>query len=360
MKKIKILLIIINLLLTGCYNYRELNDLGITTAIGIERKNDEFTLYTEVLNTTKNDEKDNTAKFAIFESHGKTIQEALRNTILSSSKRLYANHMQILIIDEETAKNGIGDIIDLFFRDPESRKQFYVFISKTNIKDIFNIETPLDKVNSNSIFERVKANNNYLGNSLSITFSDMISKYVNPYIEITLPTLMIKDSNILISDTAIFKDDQLKGYISNDETILFNLITNNINDTILTALDNNKYISIEINNSETKYKVKDEINIDISLSGNIAEVDSSLNLTNPNSIKYIEKLFEKDLSTRISNFIEKTKSYNIDILGLKDLIYKKNNKNFSDNINIKNIKINNTINVKLKYKGNGAYELNEK
>ena len=40
MKKIIILSIILLPLLTGCYNYRELNNLSIVTAISIEKNND--------------------------------------------------------------------------------------------------------------------------------------------------------------------------------------------------------------------------------------------------------------------------------------------------------------------------------
>jgi len=41
MKKIKYLILLLPLL-SGCYNYRELNELGITTAISIDYKDDNF------------------------------------------------------------------------------------------------------------------------------------------------------------------------------------------------------------------------------------------------------------------------------------------------------------------------------
>ena len=83
MKYIKLILIIIILIpLTGCYNYRELNDLGITTAIGISKKNDEFNLVIEVLKTDDKSEESKMPKYVLYESKGKTIQEAVRKAIL--------------------------------------------------------------------------------------------------------------------------------------------------------------------------------------------------------------------------------------------------------------------------------------
>ena len=49
MKKI-ILLILPLLLLTGCYNYRELNELAIATAVEVDKIDNEFHLLVQVAN----------------------------------------------------------------------------------------------------------------------------------------------------------------------------------------------------------------------------------------------------------------------------------------------------------------------
>ena len=50
----KILLILSILLLTGCSsNYRELNELGITTAVSIDYKDNNFYVIAEVINPIK-------------------------------------------------------------------------------------------------------------------------------------------------------------------------------------------------------------------------------------------------------------------------------------------------------------------
>ena len=54
MKKIKIFLFLVAaLLLTGCGNYRELNDLAITTGIAFDIKDDQYIVSYMIANSNK-------------------------------------------------------------------------------------------------------------------------------------------------------------------------------------------------------------------------------------------------------------------------------------------------------------------
>ena len=371
MKYLKLVLVIILLIpITGCYNYRELDDLGITTAIGVTKENNEYKLIIEVLRTEGESDEATEPQYVLFETKGKTIQEALRNTILESSKRLYINHLSLLIIDETLAKEGIHDIMDLFFRDSESRKQFYVLVSKVPINELLNTKTLLTNINSKSIFERMKTNDDYLNNVVTITFSKLLTKYVNPNKELVIPSITLEENNIteenekriILSDTAIFKDDKLIGYLNNDETLYYNLIEDEVDDTVISIEDNDKYSSVEMNFNNTIIDVNNkDINIRIEMFGNIAEMNYDIDLTNPNSITYLEKLYENYLNIEISKIIHKViNEYDTDIFGFKDLIYKNDFKNFNTNIKLKDLNIIVDTKISIKSKGNGVYKLNER
>ena len=76
MKKIKILIsLLIIFLVTGCYNYRELNKLAITSAIGINKADDGYELIIQVVNTQKQGSDGSSAseqlKFIVYKSEGK-------------------------------------------------------------------------------------------------------------------------------------------------------------------------------------------------------------------------------------------------------------------------------------------------
>ena len=133
MKKI-ILLLPLLFLLTGCYNYRELNDLAIISGVSVSKVDDIYKITAEIVNPKKEQDASTSKEtdYIIYEGEGKSMQEAFREIVKESPQKLYGAQMDILIIEEETAKEGIGDIIDFFARDPEVRSEFYVLISKTD------------------------------------------------------------------------------------------------------------------------------------------------------------------------------------------------------------------------------------
>lgn len=383
MKKI-LLLCLLCFIVTGCSNYRELNELGITSAIGIEKKEDKFNLTIQVLDTNQSgDSKDNTPKFVIYNTEGNTIQEALRNIVNESSKRLYINHMQILLIDEKLANNGIEDVIDFFLRDPESRKQFLVLISKNDIKEVLSTETLLEQINGKSIKERTKTNLKYLGSVSAITCGEMIADYINPNKEIVLPSIelieyeskeeesssgeektdIVPKKRLFLSNNAVFKGSKLITYLDSTDSIYYNLIEGNINDTIITDEKDGKYTSIEIIDTKVDTKVKENnIDIKIKLNGSINDINYNVDLTKNSTIKEIEETFKNKLNSEIkdsiSNIIDK---YDSDIYGFKELIYKYDTKYFNDTnieLNKLNIKINTELTIL--YKGNGVDNIDEK
>ena len=98
----KILLIISLLLLSGCYNYRELNDLAIVSAIAIDynNSNNNFEVSIQVVNPKKQQDTSsaNEPDFIIYKAEEKTLQQAFRNIVDTSPNRIYGSHLEILII----------------------------------------------------------------------------------------------------------------------------------------------------------------------------------------------------------------------------------------------------------------------
>ena len=142
-------------LFTGCFNYRELNEIAIASALGLDKTSDGYIVTIQVMNTKKASEtgtSNDQPKFITFTTTGVTLQDAIRKSILDSSRRIYPNHVQTLIIGEDLAKSGISDVLDMFFRSVEFRKQTSVLIAKdSTAEDVLNIVTPLESLNSKNI-----------------------------------------------------------------------------------------------------------------------------------------------------------------------------------------------------------------
>lgn len=344
MKKIIILLIILLPLLTGCYNYRELNDLSIVTAMSIEKNNDLYKVTVQVVNPRKDTDasKGNQPSFITYNTTSQSIQKALREMIKESPNKMYAAHLELLIIDEELAKEGISPILDFLIRDPELRDEFYVLISQD--KNILETITPLDNLTSESITKSLKTLNKYLGITSITTYNDLIDAYLDDNKEISLPSIKLEgnltegndkedlektntEAKLILSNMTVFKKDKLIGYLDEFESIAYNFIKDNITNTLIKSNYDDGFIIHEIISSKTKIEVNPKENkVKITLSGtsSISEVYTKKNLTEYKNIQEIEKIMNNNIEKLIENsFYNIVKKYNTDIFNFKDLYYKK-------------------------------------
>ena len=386
MKKIKLLIIsVLIFTLTGCYNYRELNQLAITSAIGIDKHDDEYQVSIQVMNTQKQGN-DGTStgdqpKFITYKEKGKTLQSAFRNIVLESPRRLYANHISLLVISEEVAKEGLSDVLDLLFRDTESRKQFIVLVSKNSTSsDVLEVLTPLETLNAKNITDSVIADSQFLGVSEEVTYEQLMDSYLNSKKEIVLPTIEVIGSveegeksdslqnsdpktKVLLEGYSIFKSDKLVGYLSNEDSINLGFVRNKIENTIVDyKCSKDNYMAIELVNTKTEVEPKKnklEVTIKVKAQGNINEINCDFDITKDKTISELEKKInnkiEKDIKQTIKEINEE---YNSDVYGFEDLFYK-NNPNFykkmkdkyEDNF-ITNVKVKVESDINLFAKGN--------
>lgn len=380
MKKILIIIPLILTLLTGCYNYEELNNLAIVSAISISlNKNNQYEVIVQVVNPKKEQDSSssNEPDFITFESTGSTLHESFRKLTKKSLKRIYGNQMQVVIIDESIAKNNLKDILDFLIREPEIRNEVYILIGKD--KDILKILTPLNNISSQNIKESIENDTKRLGCSKIITLSDLIKDYKNPNIELTIPSIKISgnsndgkeeknleqsqtDTSIELDGIAVFKDNKLKGYLTDDESLTYNFITNKIKNTLikLNYNNNNEYIITETISSKTKLipNIKNNtITINIKGTSAITELNKKIDIEKKENINKLEKKLNNKIEKFITiNYQRINDKYNSDIYGFKDLYYKTNNKyykkmNNKENI-LKNIKIKVKVDIKIIEQGN--------
>ena len=375
MKRIIIFLLL--LLLTGCYDHRELNTIAILTAVEVNKVDDNFLVEVQIVNPQAPDKTANSqAPYIIYEGNGKTLQDAFRQIKLQLARYIHASHLEIVIINEDIAKEDISEIIDFFIRKPATRAEFYVLIGQS--KDVLKVTTPIDEISATSIKNSLEASSNYLGVTNLVTFNEFINMMVNPNIEIIVPSIRIignekEGSNIentestvvdaiyKLENLAIFKNNKLLGYLSEEESFIYNLVRNNINNYIINyECDKNKYLALEVITGNSKIIANDgKIKIQVDLSTVINETGCMLDINKEKKMKELEK----DINIYLSNMIKKNinnirDKYNSDVFGFLDYIYKHDYDNYLlvyDNWYnglFKNYDIRVNSNIKINSKGN--------
>ncbi len=357
MKKIKLLMLLLPIFLfTGCFNYRELNEIAIASAIGLDKTSDGYIVTIQVMNTKKASEtgtSNDQLKFITFTTSGVTLQDAIRKSILDSSRRIYPNHVQTLIIGEDLAKNGISDVLDMFFRGVEFRKQTPVLIAKNSTaEEVLNVVTPLESLNSKNIRDGLSVDSKYLGIGDNISFEDLVGTFLDSNKEIILPSVSINGTKsdgekienietadpsvrLIESSLAVFKGDHLIGFLDNKQSIDLNFVLNKINNTILTyECGDNKYLSSEIMSNKTSVEfLESPLKAHIKINGilSINEITCDMDLEDPVVIDEIEADLEEELKNDVYNTIKYIiEEYNSDVFGFRDFLYKNKTKYYKE------------------------------
>ena len=345
MKKVKYLFLI--LILTGCQNYQELNDIAITTAIAVDysNKDNEYNIITQVVNTPKKDSSNNEPTFLNFSSTSNSLTEALSKIVLECPKKLYTSQTQLIILSKEATENKLNNILDFFIRNPNFRGETLVLLApnKEDLEGI-TIQTLLDNLSSSNIVSSLKKGKEE-GYTSIINLNDIADMYLNPYKEITIPTLYIEGipnvgkeetnrtsttykQSVKIGPLSFFKDTSLLGFINTEEEKYLEIIKNNLNKTIITLPNNN--ITFELYNIKTKIVPNIKNNqIIINISGNARsyEIITDKNIENPNNVKKIQKELNKNIKSNTLNlFYNIRNNYNTDIFNFRDIFYKENPK----------------------------------
>ena len=177
----------------------------------------------------------------------------------------------------------------------------------------------------------------------------------------------VKDK-YLLGGYAIFKNNKLVGYLNNKESINYNILTNNIKNTIITyECSKNKYLAVEITDSKSSIKTKNnKVSININLKGNINESHCNIDITKNKNIKKISHDIEEKLNKEITNDILNVRNnYHTDIYKFKDIIYKHDYSYYQKIKNnydeaYQNLDISVKTNIQLVEKGNILEVINEK
>lgn len=352
-KRVMLYLLILGIMisLTGCWNGRELTKLAFVLAMGIDRspKTNEYKVSFQVVipgsvATGITGGGGTTTPVAIFTGKGNTLFSAIRNASKRVSRQLFFAHLQLVVIGEELAKQGIQDLFDFFERSKEPRLTTLVLVARgSEAKPIISTLTSLEKIPANSVSGKIKMSSTLLSENFGIEIYDVLRGLVNegePIINgVKLtgdPDKGMEKSNVektrsaaevIIQGMAIFKNGKLKGWLDNGEARGTTWILNKMKSTIV-ELDCKKKknsIGVEIIRSSTELHVELKngeplFHIHIKEEGNLSEVQCPIDLSNVTVIGDLEKDWEIKTKSEVMSAVKAAQKEKSDFLGFGDAV----------------------------------------
>lgn len=381
MKRIKFLILLLPLL-SGCYNYRELNELGITTAVSIDYKDNNFYVIAEVINPIKQQDasSSNNSPFVNYNSSSSSLQDAFRKVVLESPRQLYAAQLEIIVLSEEVVNNHLEEVLEYFARDPESRTEIKIIVAKTeDSTKAITLQTLLTSLSSSNIIKSLDLQSKVLGMAYPVTLNELLNMYIDPYLEVVLPSMTLygnyeigdEKENITTSSpkaivkidgSTITKDNKILGYLDLEESKILNLINGKLKGTIIKMNYYDGYIIFEPNRIKVSRELDIKNNIiKINISGysKTKEIQSNINVKDPKEVEKLNKALNMELEKKITDtFNSIREKYGTDVFGFQELYYRTNYKYFKENCTnwyediYPKIKLEVKANVRLYEKGN--------
>ncbi len=387
MKKFVLIIITLFILLisSGCYNYKEINDMAIVSSIGIDKdnKNDKYIVSAQIMNSKESEDSED-SQITVYTKEGDTVHEALRNITLKSPRKLYGNHLSKIVLSEEVAKEGIDNILDTFNRVTEVRNEFVITIVKEDkASDVLKVLTTTESIPAEYVKLSLKIADKTSGLTYATKLDEFISLYLKKGIDPVVPVLKIEKkekkgttinnitttnpiSKIVIEDLAVTNKGKLETYLKNEEVIGYNFLRNQIQKMIIPVKcdDENNYASISILKNKTKSNTEKKdnkyiINFNINSEAIITEYNCRKDLTDEKVIKELEKDTEKKIKRYIKKSLNKQKETKGKFLGLERIIYldypKYKNEDYSVKYNV-NVNLVRKGEIRNSVKGENNYE----
>ncbi|WP_047152017.1 Ger(x)C family spore germination protein [Aneurinibacillus tyrosinisolvens] len=343
------------ILLTGCWNRRELNELSIVTAIAVDQdeKKNEYEVSLQIINpgqvASSSGKKGggSGAPIAVYSTRGRTLDEAIRRSALKVPRVIFFAHTRLIVIDETTAKQGIKHLFDVMERDNEVRTNFPVFVArKTSAKSIISTITPLEKIPANDIRDTLQNTEKTWGENFSISISDIIRGLVSDNGEPIISGIRIagdKKTGVTLSNTeeakpkatlelagiALFKDGKLIHWLDGRKARGLAWVLDKVKTTILVIDCNDKKnaISIEVLRANAKIEAqlqggKPKIVVHVKEEGNIDEVECDLDVIQPGVINQLQRETERRIRQEVMDSIRTAQEYESDVFGFGEAFHR--------------------------------------
>lgn len=334
----------ISLMLTGCWNRRELNDLAIAVAAGVDNVDNRYRLTVQVVvpgQVASKQAGTNRAPATLFTSEGDTIFEAARRMTQISPRKIYFSHLRIFLIGESLARQGMADSLDLLSRDHEFRTDFYIVVTKgMRAEDAMKIITPVESVPANKLYLSLQTSEKFWSPSMTVTLDELIDDLVSEGKHPVLTGLeLIGDRNIGVthqnvenifvpaqlkySGFAAFKSDKLVGWLSEYESRGYHYLKGGVKSSVdFIPCGKEGRVALETIRSETKVtgrmvQSEPEVNIKLSIEGNVGSVECrDVDMTDQQTVKEFETEMEERTMELLTTTISKAqKELKVDIFG---------------------------------------------
>lgn len=344
-----LVVIMLSILLTGCWDKVEINERAFVTAVGVDVPPNEETdkeededinieagnryLITYILpNIAALGKQGKGEPIFVVSSKGMSGYETTRMLRTRVHQALFFSHMKIFVIGEDVAKNSdmLKETLDSIERNYAISRRTNVLVAKGTAKDILSVESQFEAdvgIYLSRIFATAGATARFNPETLGELLEDLHSDK-----NALMPRVVAGEKDIKVAGSGVIKNYQLIGWLGEIENRSVMFLKDMIkSDVIIVATEeDNILIPYLITQSKTKKTVKTEdgkikASFMIEMEGDLTQykMDSPDDVLDDKFLKEVEGIIEKYQKTKILETVEKLqKEFKVDVIGVNDYLSK--------------------------------------
>ncbi|MGE7186521.1 Ger(x)C family spore germination protein [Peribacillus sp. NPDC006672] len=360
-----ILMVMSLVLLSGCWDSKDIQDIQYISAMGIDYQNGQYVVYVQVTSfagvAKQEGLEPKPTPVWVAKGQGETLQVAMNDIYKRANQYIYWAHVKLIIFSESILKHGLDNINDPILRFQQIRETTWLYGTDDSLEKILFVNSLFGSSVQTSIF-----NPNDIYKLRSYVEPIRIHRFYTQNYEtgmtIKLPKISLKtevwkfkeksQDTVKLSGAYFIKNNQLKGEIGNKHLGGLRWLTKSTVRSPV-AIKINKNIDVELSLYRPKFKIKpiyvnDKVEFDISIEVDGAVMDMEGNIPFTQLREKTERALEKEIRDTYKYALEK----NLDIYNLEGVIYRKDLKKWKEihkkdfNLNedsIRNIQVEVTI-----------------
>ncbi|MDF2726371.1 MAG: germination protein Ger(x)C family [Paenibacillus sp.] len=331
---------------TACYGLRQINELGLVTAVGLDvgEKPGSVKLSVQIIRPA--DARGQTGAPAggtgqpIYSvtAEGRTIFEAIRNLSHFTSRRVYWAHNFVIVMQEKYAREGIEDMIDFFTRNHELRMSTWVAVTSDSPAELISTITGLEVVPGEAV-DRLYRNNHLTAQAPASNMRNLEEAFLSRSAQPVVARLQLVPRGISnkkpeqhgslmqveLAGAAAFHEGKMKGWLSVEETrgMLFFLEKLRSGIEVVSCPNSSEQISLEFRQAKFKIQssyVHNKPAFQIRISTDADIVESACTMPLDTILPDLEQQLAEQLKKEIEAAINKAQhEYRTDFLKLSDV-----------------------------------------
>lgn len=342
-KKLMSICLMFALLLTGCWDIKDVQDVNYLTSIGFDYADDQYIVYAQMLDFTdvaKMESGKPLQPIPVWVGKGKgdTPISAVNELYRTSQMRNFYGQIISVVVSDNVLKKGIHDFDELQHRYYEMRYTPWIFATKEPLDKVFTVTPFFNLSPLMSLLHQPQESYKQESVIAPITSREFVSDIHEPGKATLLPSLSISDrhwkkggdphSMLEMDGVFVLQDGKYRGRLTRENIPGLRWVEPQTQCSPLILRSGGKpQVALSLENPKVKIipHVKGKevtYTVDVKLSGNVNEI------IQPMSERLMEEKAAELVQNEIKRTFEKGLEIHSDLLQLEHALYRQKNKDW--------------------------------